>query len=64
VLFHSNPTQKLQAVHRVVQGRAAIIALLDCEDYFSAMELIAAAKKVGYGAGGCSDIAMQCWCLQ
>lgn len=38
--------EKLQAVQRVVQGRTAIIALLDVEDYFSAMELIAAAKKV------------------
>jgi hypothetical protein len=64
VLFHLNPTQKLQAVHRVVQGRAAIIALLDCEDYFSAMELIAAAKKVSYGAGGCDDIPVLCWWLQ
>lgn len=38
--------EKLLSVQRVVQGRAAIIALLDCEDYFSAMELISVAKKV------------------
>lgn len=34
------------SMQRVVQGRIAIGALLEVEDYFSAMELIAAAKKV------------------
>ena len=38
--------EKLLSVQRVVQGRSAIIALLDCEDYFSAIELISVAKKV------------------
>ena len=38
--------EKLVSMQRVVQGRVAIVALLDVEDYFSAMELIAAAKKV------------------
>lgn len=38
--------EALVSMQRVVQGRLAIVALLEVEDYFSAIELIAAAKKV------------------
>lgn len=38
--------ETLISMQRVVQGRLAIVALLEIEDYFTAMELIAAAKKV------------------
>jgi len=38
--------ETLLAIQRVVQGRQAIAALLEAEDYFNAMELISAAKKV------------------